>query len=268
MAKKLRFCLEMGNGVEVRSIEDLRDNFSLSRVLGYVENGKLIVWLRDRHAEDIASFIEGLDKDDVELPRKISEIFGVQYDEQTMEDLENQKEINRRLKLLYEYTKEERYKSVIESIAFDQDDLYDLLDEDVKEIYLCGDRFSIPLSKKGVSYIGVNIPTVYIDSKVEVNWAEKDISLLNVKYDENYQKIVDSLKSKKSSSSIGAYSRNSYLNFMLSKEDKKDAEVIYDKIRDEIENINYDIDADIKELKKMVTSNGIVGMANKFIEEL
>ena len=33
MAKKVRFPLEMEDGVEVRSMEELRDNFSLSRGL-------------------------------------------------------------------------------------------------------------------------------------------------------------------------------------------------------------------------------------------
>lgn len=43
MAKKIRFPLEMENGVEVRSMEELRDNFSISRVLSYLKNGKLEV---------------------------------------------------------------------------------------------------------------------------------------------------------------------------------------------------------------------------------
>ena len=33
MAKKIRFPLEMDNGLEVRSMEELRNNFSLGRVL-------------------------------------------------------------------------------------------------------------------------------------------------------------------------------------------------------------------------------------------
>ena len=33
MAKKIRFSLEMEQGVEVRSLEELRENFSLERVV-------------------------------------------------------------------------------------------------------------------------------------------------------------------------------------------------------------------------------------------
>lgn len=42
MAKKVRFPLEMEDGVEVRSMEELRDNFSLSRVLEYFNDGRLV----------------------------------------------------------------------------------------------------------------------------------------------------------------------------------------------------------------------------------
>lgn len=70
-------------------------------------------------------------------------------------------------------------------MAFDQDELYDLLDEKVNEIYLCGDRFAIPLSVQDVSYKGINNPVVVIDSKTEVDWLAKGITLEAVRYDEN-----------------------------------------------------------------------------------
>ena len=55
MAKKFRFPLEMENGVEVRSIEELKENFSLAKILIYLSNGKLLTWLRDRYIDDIAN---------------------------------------------------------------------------------------------------------------------------------------------------------------------------------------------------------------------
>lgn len=70
MAKRILFPLEMDNGVEVRSVDELRENFSLVRVLSYVDNGKLVVWLRDRYENDLANKIETLENDDVELAKK------------------------------------------------------------------------------------------------------------------------------------------------------------------------------------------------------
>ena len=86
MAKKIRFPLEMDNGIQVRNMEELRNNFSLGRVLAYVQNDKLEIWLRDRYENNIADAIARLDKRDVELPRKVSEIFDVPYAEKTEDD--------------------------------------------------------------------------------------------------------------------------------------------------------------------------------------
>lgn len=149
MAKKIRFPLEMENGVEVRSIEELRDNFSVSMVMDYLQNGKLVTWLRDRYANDIADLIEELDFQDKKIAEKVSEIFDVPYDEASELELEKAAERKERINLLKEYTDDKQYEKVIDNVAFDQDELYDLLDEDANTIYLCGERFSIPLSKQG-----------------------------------------------------------------------------------------------------------------------
>ena len=38
-------------------MEELRNNFSLGRVLEYIQNGKLVIWLRDRYENNIADAI-------------------------------------------------------------------------------------------------------------------------------------------------------------------------------------------------------------------
>lgn len=190
MAKKIRFPLEMEQGIEVRSLEELKENFSLARVLVYLENGKLITWLRDRYADDIADAIEEVNKEDKDLARKICNIFDVPYNEQKEADLEEAAEHNRKLNLLKEYTDEQKYIDVVDQVAFSQDDLYDLLDEGKDTIYLCGEKFSIPLAKKGVSYIGINNPTAIINSKTVVDWKEKNIVLQNIVFNEAYQTLL------------------------------------------------------------------------------
>ena len=183
MVKKIRFPLEMENGVEVRSMEELRDNFSISRVLSYLKNGKLEVWLRDRFETDIADKVEHLDLQSEELVKRVCEIFNVPYDtEAKRED---------RIKLLKKYSDDEKFEAVIDCVVFTQDELYDFLDKDKDTIYLCGDIFSIPLTKEGVCYRGINQPTVIVDSEVVVDWMKKKICLENVKFDSKYQSIVE-----------------------------------------------------------------------------
>ena len=215
MAKKIRFPLEMENGIEVRSMEELRNNFSLGRVLEYVQNEKLVIWLRDRYENNIADAIAELDKMDSELPRKVSAIFDIPYDEKIEEDLKQAAERAERIKRLKEFTDEKQYADKIDNVAFDQDELYDLLDEEVNEVYLCGDRFEIPLSVKGISYKGINNPVVVIDSKTEVDWLAKEILLEAVRYDDKYQAVVERESAKK----------------------------MYILAKDAIENLNYDADA-------------------------
>ena len=108
MAKKIRFPLEMENGIEVRSVEELRENFSLARVMEYMDNGKLLIWLRDRYANDIADAIEQLDDNDPEIAKKVSAIFDVPYDEKAEEDLEKAAERAERVRKLKQYTDEKR----------------------------------------------------------------------------------------------------------------------------------------------------------------
>ena len=194
MAKKIRFPLEMDNGIEVRSIEELRDNFCLARVLAYYKNGKLAIWLRDRYANDLADAIEAVNPSEQDLAKKLSEIFDIPYNEKIETELKKIAEREERLKRLKQFTQEQSFIDHIDSVAFDQDELYDLLDEDTEKIYLCGDRFSIPLSKHGVSYVGINNPIAVIDSKVEIDWHEKKISVEGVTFDEKYQKILNSSK--------------------------------------------------------------------------
>ena len=285
MAKKIRFPLEMEQGVEVRSLEELRDKFSLARMLVYVSNGKLITWLRDRYVDDIADAIEALAIEDIDLAKKVSAIFDVPYDEQTAIDMEKSEARNRRLGMLKEYTMERRFLDAIDSVAFTQDEVYDLLDEDMKTIFLCGEKFSIPLSKKGMTYIGVNKPVVIVDSKQEVNWQEKSIALIDVIYDEKYQTIVDEAERKRNGLgkeqgdfiskdqpttqySSGGYCKDSILNFMLSPSEKSAAEGCYNKIKNQLDKFQYDIDSDVADVRKKLLDSGLAGLAENYLKNL
>lgn len=284
MAKKIRFPLEMDNGVEVRSMEELRNNFSLGRVLEYIQNGKLVTWLRDRYENNIADAIAELDKTDSELPKKVSAIFDVPYDEKTEDDLKQAAERAERIKHLKEFTDEKQFVDKIDKVAFDQDELYDLLDEEVNEIYLCGDRFAIPLSVQDVSYKGINNPVVVIDSKTEVDWLAKGITLEAVRYDEKYQAVVDSANAtkevlyeklvetvkKKTTKNvfIGMAPEKTYLSFMIPVPERESVKRMYALAKESIANLNYDVDADIVNMKKLVHENNLIGIAERYISEL
>lgn len=189
MAKKIRFPLEMKDGIEVRDIGELKENFSLEHVLVYLADGKLITWLRDRYQNEIADAVLALNREDADFHKKICDIFEVEYVE-SQEDIEKAMERKRKETLLKEVTDEEKFYEVVEQIAFTQDDLYDLLDGEETEIYLCGREFAIPLEKSGIHYIGINNPVAVIVSKEKVDFEEKGITFLGIQFDEKYAEIL------------------------------------------------------------------------------
>lgn len=276
MVKKIRFPLEMENEVEVRSMEELRDNFSISKVLGYLKNGKLITWLRDRNESEMAELIEKLDLQDKELAKKVCKILEVPYDENMVEVLKRDAESAERIQKLKEFVSDEEYKeykSVIEDIAFDQEELHAFLNEGKDKIYLCGEKFSIPLSKEGVAYIGINQPVVVVESKEKVDWVEKKILIENVVFDQKYQEVLNNADETKGKNSmrrvlIGDYSDQTYLNFMIPIEERGQVKQMYQLVKKEIEKLNYDLDDDIRELKTLAVKNGVINLAERYIEQL
>lgn len=264
MAKKIRFPLEMKDGKEVRTLEELKEFFSIKQVVKYIESGRLLIWLEDRYYSDIADEIRKIDVNDSESAKKICELFGVEYQEMEIVDAELQK----RLDKLLQYENGESYRDVVMSVAFEQDDLYDLLDEDCEKIYLCGESFVIPLSKKDVSYEGVNEPVVVIQSTEIIDFTEKGIEIVNCKYDEKYAELMNKKEELIEQSYIakqyGDYNNNTYTNCMLEPKYKKCAKELYEVIVNNIVDVHFDADKYSKEYRNVISDTMIVGYGKKF----
>ena len=201
MSRKIRFALDMKDNVEVRTLDELRENFSMEKILLHIASGKLVTWLRDRYYDDIADKIEALDTSDSGYNKKICEIFDVAYDDALEADYEKAEAHNRKLKLLKAVSDRQEYIDNVDAMAFDQDDLYDLLDNGVNTIYLCGDFFEIPLNRAQMRYIGVNKPKISIGLSDPQLYYKNQISLIDVvfpsqlavsaKDDERYKKAEE-----------------------------------------------------------------------------
>lgn len=183
----------MDNEQEVKTIDELREFFSAEKVIEYLKDGQLVTWLNDRYLNDIAEKVSTIDANDQNAENLLRKALGMEYEEAEEVSEEAPEELvirSRKMGKLKEYTNEKRYFDVIDNMAFDQDELYDLLDEGKHEIYLCGDRFYIPLSVKNMTYYGVNEPIAIIDSKEKVDFGSKDISFENIRFDEHYCSII------------------------------------------------------------------------------
>ena len=62
MARKVKFPLIMKDGVEVRTLDELKENFDVEKVVSYFNDGRLLTWLQSRYYEDEADKIEQLEK--------------------------------------------------------------------------------------------------------------------------------------------------------------------------------------------------------------
>ena len=181
---KKRFAL-MIDDVEVRTLEDLQKHFDIETIKKYFLSGELLTWLEERVYDDEAEKVAELSKDDVDLERKLYEIFDIEFD---VEEYKLRKERLAKLKTL---TDDAEILSKVNQAAFDQEELADRIFEGVNEIYLCDNKFTIPLKRQGKTYIGVGSVTAIIRSKTFVDFEALNIKFSNIKFDEKYQ-IIES----------------------------------------------------------------------------
>lgn len=87
MVKKIKFPLEMDNRVKIRTLEELKENFSLEKILGNFTNGKLVTWLNNRYYEDEAAQVSELNSSSADFKKRLCEIFDVEYSADTEIDL-------------------------------------------------------------------------------------------------------------------------------------------------------------------------------------
>lgn len=174
MAKKVKFPLDMGNDVMVRSIEELKENYNAERVTEYFLNGKLLTWLEDRYYDEAAEQVRELsEQSDSNPAAKLGAIFGIETEEEVdVEALEIRRE---KLEKLRKITADDEIIKNVDFVAFSQEELGDLLDEEAQVIYLCGESFYIPLSVKNVRYVGVNDPVVTVSGKGDIDLEANDI---------------------------------------------------------------------------------------------
>ena len=174
------------NDVEVRDIESLRENFNVAALADYAFDGSLIKFLRERYYEDEAEKVEALTRNDPKLEDKLYKIFGVQKSE----DPEITAWRNERLAKLKTFTNDTNIFAKVDSVAFNQEDLGDLLDEGADEIYLCNNNFRIPLKVTNKKYIGIGNAVAVIKSDTAVNFDLLNISFENVNFNpEDYSKL-------------------------------------------------------------------------------
>ena len=186
----VKFPLKMSDGTPVRTMEELREHFDLEAVLGYYGSGRLAEWLEDRYYDEEAGKVRALNVSSKEFNQNLCEILGVDDSEKVDVglDLGDIIKDNERRECLKKYTTDDRILGSVDSVAFTQSELDDLLkridsletdDDGNKVIYLCGEHFRIPVNVGNIIYRGINNPRVKFDGET----VEAGIDLQDIKFD-------------------------------------------------------------------------------------
>lgn len=182
MARKVKFALEMADGTKVRSnLEELREHFDMESIVSYYLSGKLLEWLEDRYYDDEAAKIEELDKDSPNLNAQLCAIIGVDASKYDALDLEAVERLNEKKTILRQKTSDSTIIDNAMITALNQEDLADLLDLESPVIYLCGEKFNIPIRVEHKKYIGIlGTPKIEIRASSDADLKTKDILFENV----------------------------------------------------------------------------------------
>ena len=200
MARKIKFPLEMADGAQVRTIDELKEHFDIEKVVGYFTDGRLLNWLKSRYYDEEADKVEQLTKDDRQLHKKLCEIFGVESAEDV--DPEEIERRQKRLNRLKQYTDDREIWNLVDQVAFDQEDLGDLLDEDITLIYLCNNKFTIPLRVTDKTYVGIGKAVAVIRTNKIVDFDELNIKFKSVRFDDAYDALLKSQQSTDDDSTV------------------------------------------------------------------
>lgn len=189
MVKRIKFALELKDGVKVRSLDELRKHFDIEKIVTYFLNGKLQKWLEDRYYESEVKAIQTIDSmnPDIEL---LCHILGVDSCQLSSNDVVAIQKQNKKLDLLKQLTDDPNILANISHTALTQEELEELLNAGEKTIYLCGKTFSIPMDKEYRTYIGIcGKPDIIIDACSVDELERRHISFDNVQMPENIVSI-------------------------------------------------------------------------------
>lgn len=196
MQRRIKFPLVLKDEQQARTMEELQEHFDLEKIYEYFRNGKLAVWLEDRYYDDEAQQIKELDPQDSGLKNRLCHIFSIEYTEEDTIDLERVEERRRKRELLKQYTDDDAVLEKAGQAAFNQEELSDLLDEGVREIYLCDNRFAVPVKVRDCKYTGIYGAVIEVRSREDISFDDLGIVFENVEFSCQHNIVIQADQSK------------------------------------------------------------------------
>lgn len=244
--KKIKFLLEMKDGVKVRTIEELIEHFDAEMLLMNYINGKLQKWLEDRFYDEYNKEICKIDPSDPEILSKLCKILEIEVAEEELAiNVAELNEENEKITKLKEFTDDKYILEHIDQVATNQDEFTEILKSDSDKVFLIGTEFQINEAIENVIITGIDNPVVKVASKVYIDFASKNVEIKDVRFDEEYQAVIDKKKFDDEHSGDKkrhAYKPSSILDYKMSDSDRKKSEELFNIIQDQLVDFNYDPD--------------------------
>lgn len=195
--KKIKLPLEMANGVMVtKSLEELKANWDLEKIVSHYGDGSLVTWLNDRYYTDLAEQVQKITATGAEAQKQLCAVFGMEFKQDEVVDAEAVAERKRKLDILRQFTSDDEILKNVDKVAFDQVDLDNLLCKGVEKIYLFKNKFNVPIDIKNKHYIGLGEVEVIINSRECINFREQGVVFEKIRFDAEYQEIVKKFSKK------------------------------------------------------------------------
>lgn len=268
MARKIRFGLNMSGKQNIRTMEELKQNFDFKAVLEYYFNGKLSDWLNDRGYKDIAEQVAALDSEKDDFEESLCKIFGAEYTAAaTAEDVEA---LVDRKEEIRKYTDDVEILENVGSVALTQEELNTLVKIDGKQtVYLIGKEFTLNGLCINKTYIGLNNPQVKFINLPEQGLDKAGIKVAGVRIIGDVVK-VKLIEAKKPASrrSVGSYKVSPVFDFMLNDAQRKQSEKLYDCIVRELGGYKFDPDIKSDKLLKVVEESNLKGYFQNYLDRM
>lgn len=188
--KKIKFPLEMKDGVPVRELEELQEYFDLERAVEYFANGRLQKWLENSYYDDILEEIRELTGEEADFVERFTEALGVKIEMKQMDvrALMKRAALKEKLKRLFP---EEKIEELISVTADSQEEMERLVSAGYKKIYLLTGTFHISGNIQNIEFEGIDNPQIILEAKDRNLFMKQRIRFSGVTAaDENTEKMI------------------------------------------------------------------------------
>lgn len=160
-------------------IKELLEIYSIEDILLMIKNESLLFWLENKsysyQSQKIRDFLKRKDIIDADIIIFFFEIFNISaeyIDKEWIHKIKDKIKKNRKIYSLI--------GTDTNNIAFNQNELVNILSTDINTIYLANDEFYIPLEKKEITYIGKENAVINLPFRGNIDFKDFDIHLKDV----------------------------------------------------------------------------------------